>query len=120
MITSQQQTRADADGPLVVNFQDSFSVKHSLVGGKGANLGRLFQADFKVPSGFTITTIAYKQFMTSTGIDEQIAARVSEIDFADSESVEKSTSEIRRIIVNEPLPEFLTGLLEVIPYLAVC
>src|SRR5713226_5638956 len=43
----------------------------SLVGGKAANLGELIRADFPVPDGFCVTTVAYAQ--VSTGLDRIVA-----------------------------------------------
>ena len=40
----------------------------SLVGGKGANLGKMARAGLPVPPGFCVTTDAYKQFINETGL----------------------------------------------------
>lgn len=55
----------------VVDFNDALAVKHALVGGKAASLGRLTKAGFPVPPGFTISTEAYSAFMA--GLQEQVA-----------------------------------------------
>jgi hypothetical protein len=49
MIVSKKYTRS------LVNCRDS-----ALVGGKGANLGRLLRAGFQVPGGFVVNTHAYR------------------------------------------------------------
>jgi pyruvate,water dikinase len=49
----------------------------SLVGGKGASLARLAAAGLPAPSGFHITTAAYRRFVTEHELQEQILAAVS-------------------------------------------
>ena len=43
-----------------------------MVGGKGANLGEMYNNNFPVPKAFVITADAYKEFLNSTRIQEQI------------------------------------------------
>ena len=45
-----------------------------LVGGKGANLARLFQAGLPVPDGFLLNTQAYREFVHENGLEERILA----------------------------------------------
>ena len=40
-----------------------------LVGGKGANLGRLLRLGFPVPPGFVITTAAYRAFLAANDLE---------------------------------------------------
>jgi rifampicin phosphotransferase len=42
-------------------------------GGKGMSLARLARAGLPVPRGFHVTTAAYRDFVTSTGLAEEIA-----------------------------------------------
>ena len=46
----------------------------ALVGGKGANLARLFQAGLPVPDGFLLTTQAYRDFVHVNRLEERILA----------------------------------------------
>jgi len=48
------------------------------VGGKGANLAALTAAGFAVPTGFCITTQAYREFLTHYDLETQIAAKLAE------------------------------------------
>ena len=43
-----------------------------LVGGKNANLGEMLKAKINVPPGYAITAHAYHEFITKTGIAEEI------------------------------------------------
>lgn len=51
---------AGVPGNLVVELAQSGSASLALVGGKALNLGRLTAAGFPVPSGFCLTTAAYR------------------------------------------------------------
>ncbi|AET33302.1 PEP/pyruvate-binding domain-containing protein [Pyrobaculum ferrireducens] len=44
-----------------------------LAGGKGASLGELVQAGARVPPGYVVTSIAYKNFLEYNGIDKLVA-----------------------------------------------
>jgi len=44
----------------------------ALAGGKGANLGELVRAGLPVPRGFVLTTEAYREFVTVSGISENL------------------------------------------------
>jgi pyruvate,water dikinase len=50
----------------------------ALAGGKGANLGELLRAGFRVPNGFVVTTDAYRGFVAENGLGEAIAALAAE------------------------------------------
>ena len=49
----------------------------AVVGGKGANLSRMILAGFPVPPGFFVTTHAYRAFVQTNHLQEQIVALAS-------------------------------------------
>ncbi len=53
-------------------FHEVSSEDIQLVGGKGANLGRMTQAGLPVPQGFCVTTGAYKQFLAETSLWDEM------------------------------------------------
>lgn len=53
----------------IVRCADRSADNHDLVGGKAANLERLTGVGFDVPPGFTISTQAYAEFMSGSGLD---------------------------------------------------
>lgn len=58
---------ADAvDTPLTLTLHALNRRMLSLVGGKAANLGELFQVGLPAPQGFCITTVAYTQLADAT------------------------------------------------------
>ena len=50
-----------------------------LVGGKGANLGEMFNAGFPVPPGFCITTEAYRTFLQASSEMEEMLSRLDRL-----------------------------------------
>ena len=47
-------------------------------GGKGANLGELIRAGYRVPAGFVVTTDAYAAVLEGSGLTSRISARLQE------------------------------------------
>lgn len=79
-----------------------------LVGGKNANLGEMTQAKIPVPPGFAITAQAYQEFITKTGIAQEIYNIINETvtDKNDPKQYEEASKKIRSLIESTPmLPE---------------
>ncbi len=76
-----------------------------LVGGKGANLGEIFNLKVPVPPGFVVTTEAYQYFMRD--LNEKVKKLLSEIDYENTDQLEEKTKEIRELIVKAKMPEDL-------------
>ncbi|HLV07318.1 MAG TPA: PEP/pyruvate-binding domain-containing protein [Croceibacterium sp.] len=74
------------------------------VGGKGGSLGELTQAGIQVPPGFVVTTGAFEQFLEALEAREPVRAKVSGIDPDDLGAVTKVSEELRRRVIEEPLP----------------
>ena len=55
---------ADPDNALAADLDT--------VGGKGLSLASMTAAGFPVPAGFTVTTAAYRQFVSDNGLQEAI------------------------------------------------
>jgi phosphoenolpyruvate synthase/pyruvate phosphate dikinase len=68
-----------AQVPLVMTLDDP-DVAPGTAGGKGAALGRLIRAGFRVPSGFCVTTDAYLDFVDRNGLREPLLAAMSAAD----------------------------------------
>ncbi|MBN9493657.1 phosphoenolpyruvate synthase [bacterium] len=75
-----------------------------LVGGKGANLGELTQANIPVPPGFVVTAETYMRFIKSNGLDALIRADLAGLDVHDSRALNARAAEIRRRIIDAPMP----------------
>ena len=83
-----------------------------LVGGKGANLGELTQAQIPVPPGFVVTTSAYRAFLLDTGLDRRIAELVEGLNIEDDEALQDIACQVRAAIEEAPMPADLRGEIE--------
>ncbi|HMC68332.1 MAG TPA: PEP/pyruvate-binding domain-containing protein, partial [Mycobacteriales bacterium] len=59
----------DAPARLTVSLGEIDRGAVAMAGGKGANLGDLMQAGFRVPNGFVLTTRAYALAAEAAGVD---------------------------------------------------
>ena len=83
------------------------------VGGKGANLGEIFNLKVPVPPGFVVTTKAYSHFLKESGIQEKIEKILKGLNYEDTDELDKRTKEIREMITKAKMPEDMeTEILE--------
>jgi rifampicin phosphotransferase len=76
-----------------------------LAGGKGANLGELTRAGLPVPPGFVVTTAAYRYFVGSSGIGDQVLAAAALPPNAESAGYEEPSEQIRSLFRSWSVPE---------------
>ena len=77
------------------------------VGGKGANLGELYNAGFNVPPGFVVTTNAYMDFLARNELPEKISKRLKNLDVENTQQLDKISAEIRGMILKAQFPSDL-------------
>ena len=75
-----------------------------LVGGKGANLGEMYNAHLPIPPGFVVTADSYKNFLQKTGIQKHILEKLHTLDIEDTEKLQKTAKEIQEIILKAEMP----------------
>jgi phosphoenolpyruvate synthase/pyruvate phosphate dikinase len=73
-------------------------------GYKGAMLGGLMSAGLPVPAGFVVDTAAYRAFVAETGVCEQVAGRLAQIDIADPHARRQAAADINVLMTAAPLP----------------
>ena len=61
---------------LVYPFTFGDKSKSDLLGGKGANIAEMVQMGLPVPPGFTITTDACREFLTTGVIPSQLSGQI--------------------------------------------
>jgi pyruvate,water dikinase len=95
----------------VIGLQDLRMADVEQVGGKNASLGEMIsqleRAGIRVPGGFATTATAFRDFLASAGLAARIAARLAALDPDDVTALAKCGGEIRRWIVEAPLPRAL-------------
>jgi phosphohistidine swiveling domain-containing protein len=87
---------------VTVWFSDSLGTDLSVVGGKGANLGRLTQAGFVVPPGFVVGTAGYLGHIEN--LKPEILRILGGVDYSNAEQLDVSVAKIRALITHADMP----------------
>ena len=77
----------------------------NIAGGKGANLAEIYNLKIPVPPGFVVTAQAYDYFLEKAGINDKIKKLLEEIEYEDTESLDRLTAEIRKLIIDSEFEE---------------
>ena len=102
---------ARAAGTYVVSLDDTRAKNRTLVGGKGANLAQLVEADLPVPAGFCVTTAAYKELIDDPAIRETID-ELAGLDPSDTAAIADAGSALRARIQERSVPEEIRDAIE--------
>ena len=79
----------------------------SIVGGKGASLGEMYNHKFPVPMGFVITAQAFEYFINQLDLKERISDIIKNLDFEETEELQKASRKIRALIEEKQMPKLL-------------
>ena len=81
--------------------------KHNIpeVGGKGANLGEMWNAKIPIPPGFCVTVAAYDKFIEKASIKDEITSILKELDVDDSEKLHEAGEKIQKLIIGSEMPK---------------
>ena len=90
-----------------LRFDDPNATDLRLVGGKGINLGRLTQAGFPVPPGFTVSTDAYRDFIATNNLRVVIADILATVRMTDADDLDRKAQSIRSHIERAKIPDAL-------------
>ncbi len=88
----------------VVWFNEVTKEDIPLVGGKGANLGEMTNAQIPVPPGFIVTSNAYFDFLRQTKLVDKIRPLLESIDVNDSKQLQQVAAQVRRVISKAAMP----------------
>ncbi|WAU81958.1 phosphoenolpyruvate synthase [Streptomyces sp. Qhu-G9] len=92
-------------GPYVCDLQEVDETQVAVVGGKAAHLGGLSRIDgIRVPTGFCVTTNAFRRIMAeASSIDDQLD-QLSRLDPDDREAIRTLSAQIRRTVEGIAIP----------------
>lgn len=93
---------------LLVWFSEVGKEDIGLVGGKGANLGEMWNSGFPVPNGFIVTSNAYFLFLKENNLETKIKHLMGTVDHDDPNSLSQVSKIIKKIIEDAPLSPDLT------------
>jgi phosphoenolpyruvate synthase/pyruvate phosphate dikinase len=94
---------------LVLSFKQVFPEHAPLVGGKARARARLAREGLRVPDGIAITTEAYDEFVSATGLRNRIARELTwrPVERMRWEEMWDASLRIRNAFAGEPLPPTL-------------
>jgi phosphoenolpyruvate synthase/pyruvate phosphate dikinase len=94
----------------VLGFEEIDRTQGAIVGGKGANLGELSRIEgIRVPSGFCVTTAAFRRIMADAPLIGERLERFSRLSPDDREAIRTVSTEIRQIVESIPIPDDLAA-----------
>jgi len=102
-----------------LNFKELNKNSLPKVGGKNASLGEMINAGIRVPPGFAVTTDSYLQYVTETGINDDIFRILSDMKVGDIASQDAASEAIQQIIIGKTLPEEIKSAIA-LDYEALC
>lgn len=97
---------------LVVWFAEVGKDDIPLVGGKGANLGEMTQANLPVPPGFIVTAEAYFEFLQANKLDKNISKATAGLNPEESKKLNQVATTLQEAIKKHPLPPALIAQIE--------
>ncbi|MDD5651263.1 MAG: phosphoenolpyruvate synthase [Candidatus Nanoarchaeia archaeon] len=89
----------------VIWFKDISEDDIGIVGGKGLNLGIMYNLKFPVPPGFVVTAQAFKDFLETTRLNKTIYKLLEDLDIQDTDKLEKTAKKIQDSILDKEVPE---------------
>jgi pyruvate,water dikinase len=79
----------------------------AIAGGKGSNLGEMYNAGMPVPNAFVVTAQAFSYFINEAGLFERINNIISSIDVNDTKQLEEKAEIIRNLVKDAKMPKEL-------------
>lgn len=93
--------------PCIVWLDAPGALNLDLVGGKCRNLAALTAAGLPVPRGFAVSTRAYRDFLSTTGICADIQSALATVDLGQVEGTGSVAHRVQRLVSSHPLPAAL-------------
>jgi pyruvate,water dikinase len=91
----------------VLWFEELGQGDRELVGRKCANLGEMVKIGMRVPPGFALSVEAYKDFMSMTGVVDEIEKYLAESKPKELKQYKQASVDIRQIVQSKAIPEKL-------------
>ena len=103
-------------GPLIKKLNQISLKDFDDVGGKNSSLGEMIsnlsKLGVNVPGGFAITSTAFNEFLSLSGLDQIISEELSNLDVENLTDLRRSGKKLRGLILKTPLPEVLISEIE--------
>ena len=89
---------------MIVWLEDVRNTDIPIVGGKGASLGEMINAELPVPRGFVVTAQAFRKFIEDAGIADKLFKGL-EVDVDDQKELAKAETFAKGLIKDQPMPK---------------
>lgn len=89
----------------IVFFKDLGKKDIPLVGGKGANLGELYNLGIPVPNGFVVSADVYFELLRKTSLVEKIKTELKGITLEDTKGILRASERIKQALSEAKMPE---------------
>jgi pyruvate,water dikinase len=77
----------------------------SIAGGKGSNLGEMYNAGFTIPNGFVTSSGAYYKFIHHNNLEKVIKEQTQDLDVENSTQLNKVSMIIKNAFIRAEIPE---------------
>jgi pyruvate, water dikinase len=91
--------------PSLLWFKDLHFADVNLVGGKGANLGEMYNLGIPVPNGYCVTADAYFKFIEANNLKPRIKAILDATNVDNAEELAQASASIRKLVRSSPVPQ---------------
>ena len=103
-------------GPLIKKLNQISLNDFDEVGGKNSSLGEMIsnlsKLGVNVPGGFAVTSTAFNEFLSLSGLDKIISKELSNLNVENLADLRRSGKKLRDLILKTPLPEVLISEIE--------
>ncbi len=86
-------------------FKDLNKDSLPVAGGKGTNLGIMYNLGLPVPPGFAVTAQTYKEYTERTGIKDKIQQLLKGLNVEDTDRLQAIANKVQELIISTPIPE---------------
>jgi len=93
-------------------FKDLNKDSLQVAGGKGTNLGIMFNLGLPVPPGFAVTAQTYKEYTERTNTRDKIGELLKGLDVEDTDKLQETAKKIQELIVSTPIPDDIAEEIE--------
>jgi len=73
-------------------------------GGKGANLGEMYQNGFPIPNGFVVSSGAYYKHLEANNLRDPITKILGSLDVNDNDALMKASEDIKEMLIKGAMP----------------
>ncbi|MBI4225576.1 phosphoenolpyruvate synthase [Candidatus Roizmanbacteria bacterium] len=91
----------------IVWFEEVNKNDVGLVGGKGANLGEMVNANLPIPYGFILTSHVYFDFIHRAKLESKIKDMLSIINYDNPSELQQASHHIKQLILDSEMPNYL-------------